>query len=147
MDEARSALKDRLSQTLSKIDSTPLTHQQKLHLFKDGVCPTLSWSLLTEDLLTSWLERELQLLATKALKKWAGLARSSNTSVLVLPAKQGGLGLPSLVGQYKKLQVSRVVQLQSSSDPGVLKAAEIDLDQDQVSQRRVYKPATLVGEL
>ena len=145
--EARSALKDRLSQMLRKIDSIPLTRQQKLRLFKDGVCPRLSWSLLTENLPTSWLEKELQPLATKALKKWAGLTRSSNISVLFLPAKRGGLGLPSLVGQYKKLQISRMVQLQPSSDPGVRKAAKIDLDQERVSLGRVFKPATLVAEL
>ena len=39
-----------------------------------------------------------------------------------------------------------MVQFQSSSDPGVCKAAEIDLDQGRVSQR-VFKPATLVAEL
>ena len=38
-----------------------------------------------------------------------------------------------------------MVQLQSSGDAGVHKAAEIDLDQERVSQRRVFKPA--VAEL
>ena len=42
-----------------------------------------------------------------------------------------------------------MVQLRSSSNPGVCKVAEIDLDQERVSQRRVFKlkPATLVAEL
>ena len=91
-DDARSSLQGSLQRMLTVIDETPLTRQQKLRLFKHGVCPRLSWPLLVP---ISWLERELQPLATKALKQWSGLARHSNTSTLFLPAKRGGLALPS----------------------------------------------------
>ena len=123
------------------IDATPLTRQQKLRLFRYGVCPRMSWPLTVEDLPISWLERELQPLATKALKKWAGLARSSNTSILILPAKRGGLALPSLVDLYKKMQATRMVQLFSSNDPGVRMAAELHLEEERRIQRRRFKPA------
>ena len=45
-DDARSALRGSLLQMLTAIDKTPLTHQQKLRLFKQGDCPRLSWPLL-----------------------------------------------------------------------------------------------------
>ena len=95
---ARSSIKGKLQQML---DATPLTRHQKLRLFRYGVCPRLSLPLTFEDLPITWLQRELQPLATKALKKWTGLAGSSNTSILFLPENRGGLALPSLVSLYK----------------------------------------------
>ena len=69
---------------------------------------------MIEELPISWLERELQPMATRALKKWSGLASSSNTSILFRPAKRGGLALPSLVTLYKRMQATRMVQLFTS---------------------------------
>ena len=132
---------------LGAIDTTPLTRQQKVRLFRYGVCPRMSWPLTVEDLPIYWLEREIQPLATKALKKWAGLARSSNTSILFLPAKRGGLALPSLVDLYKKMQATRMVQLLSSNDPGVRMAAKLHLEEERRIQRRRFKPAQLVEDL
>ena len=117
-DTAKTSLQQNLQWMLGLIDEAPLTHQQKLRLFKQGVCLRLSWSLLGEDLPITWLERELQPLATKALKRWTGLA---NTSILFLPAKRGGQALLSLVSLYKRQQATRMVELFTSSDPGVRK--------------------------
>ena len=62
-DDARSSLRGSLQQMLTAFDKTPQTCQQKLHLFKYGVCPRLSWPLLVEDFPITWLERDLQPLA------------------------------------------------------------------------------------
>ena len=132
---------------LVSIEEVPLTRQQKLCLFKHGVCPRLAWPLLTEDLPITWLEHVLQPLATKALKRWAGLARSSNTFIHFLPVKRGGLALPSLVSLYKKQQAVRMVQLFSSSNPGVHKAADLLLVEERKRQRKSFRPAALVDEL
>ena len=146
-EEARLSIQGNLQRMLEAIDTTPLTRQQKLRLFRHGVCPRLSWPLTVEDLPISWLERELQPLATKAIKKWAGMARSSNISILFLPAKRGGLALPSLVDLYKKMQATRMVQLVTSSDPGVRQAAELHLEEERRNRRRKFKPAQLVEDL
>ena len=132
---------------VSAIDDTPISRQQKLHLFKYGVCPRLSWPLLVEDFPLTWLEKELQPLATKALKKWAGLATSSNTSILFLPAKKGGLALPSLVGLYKRLQATKMVQLLTSHDAGVRKAADLRLVEEKGKKRLKFRPAALVDSI
>ena len=146
-ESARSSLQSTLQQMLTAIDETPLTRQQKLRLFKQGVCPRLSWPLLIEDFPITWLERELQPLATKALKKWAGLTRSSNTSILFLPAKKSGLALPSLISQYKKLQATKMVQLFTSRDQGVREAAVLRLEQEEGRQRMKFRPAALVDSI
>ena len=146
-DDARSALRGSLLQMLTAIDKTPLTRQQKLRLFKQGDCPRLSWPLLVEDFPVTWMERVLQPLATKALKEWVGLARHSNTSILFLPAKRGGLALPSLVKQHKKLQASKMVQLIMSHDPGVRKVADLRLLEERKRQRMKFRPAVLVDSI
>ena len=146
-DDARSSLRGSLQQMLTVIDQTPLSHQQKLRLFKHGVCPRLSWPLLVEEFPISWLERDLQPLATKALKEWAGLARHSNTSILFLPVKRGGLALPSLVRDYKKLQASKMVQLITSHDPGVRKVADLRLLEEKKRLRMKFRPAVLVDSI
>ena len=144
---ARSSLISTLRLMLSAIDQSPLTRQQKLRLFKHGVCPRLSWPLLVESFPESWLEKELQPLATKALKSWAGLARHANPAILFLPSKKGGLALPSLVGFHKRLQASRMTQLTLSRDAGVRKAASLSLEEESKWQRRRFKPATLVNSI
>jgi hypothetical protein len=144
---ARDTLRQHLKQMLSAIDDTPLTRQQKLRLFRHGVCPRLSWSLLIEEFPISWLERELQPLATRALKKWAGLTRSSNASILFLPAKRGGLALPSLVSLYKTVQATRMVQLLTSLDPGVRKAGDLHLVEERARRRLKFRPAVLVESI
>ena len=85
---ARVSIQGNLQRMIEAIDTASLTRQQKLRLFRFGVCPRLSWPLIIEEFPISWLERELQPMATRALKKWSGLASSSNTSFLFLPPKQ-----------------------------------------------------------
>ena len=53
---AKTSLQEKLQRMLGLIDDAPLTRQQKLHLFKQGVCPRLTWSLLVEDLPITWLD-------------------------------------------------------------------------------------------
>ena len=48
-EEARFSIQGNLQRMLEAIDTTPLTHQQKLRLFRHGVCPRLSWPLTVED--------------------------------------------------------------------------------------------------
>ena len=67
--DARASLKDRLSEMLVAIDSAPVTRQQKMRLYKLGICSRLSWPLLVEEFPTTWLDRELQPLATRYLKR------------------------------------------------------------------------------
>ena len=124
-----------------------MTPLQKLRLFKHGVCHRLSWPLLVEEFPISWLERKLQPLAAKSLKKWVGLATPSNTAILFLPTKKGGLALPSLVMLYKKLQATRMVQLFRSHDPGVRKAADFRLAEERERQRMKFRPADMVDSI
>jgi len=97
-----------------------------------------------EEFPLTWLERCLQPLAIRFLKKWVGLAQPSNTAILFL---RGGLALPSLVSLYKKQQSSRMVQLFTPDDPGVRREAHLLLQEEERAQRTRFKPAVFVNEI
>ena len=81
---------------------------------------------------------------SSSLKKWSGLARSTNTSLLSLPRHNGGLGLPSLTLLYKKQLVSLQAQLRSSRDRAVRNVAQCQLQSQKGMIRQTFKPAVVV---
>ena len=52
-----------------------------------------------------------------------------------------------MVSMYKKLQATKMVQLFSSSDPGVRKAADLRLEDEGGRQRVKFRPAALVDSI
>ena len=98
------------------MDCTLVSRQQKLLLFKAGICPRLAWDLSTAQLSTTWLRSTLQPLATRYLKKWSGLAKTADSNKLFLPKCNGGLDLPDLTTLYHKLQVSKAARFVLSRD-------------------------------
>ena len=65
----RESLLQKLQNLLEKVDSSPVTTKQKLKLYKDAICPRLSWGFRVLELPISWIERELESKANKYLKK------------------------------------------------------------------------------
>ena len=98
----------RLQTMLHSVDSCPLTRSQKLKM--------VSWLLTIDDLPISWIEKKLDAISTLYLKKWVGLAKPANPSVLYLPQKMGGFNLPLISTLYKRFQVVRQSQLLTSPD-------------------------------
>lgn len=124
---AKQELKARLKHLLQAVDGCLVTHHQKLKLFKLGICPRLNWLLTIYKYPITWIERELDSMTIKFLKKWTALAKSANTGLLYLPQCDGGLNLPSPSSLYQCLQVSRQCQLLTSADPTVRLIAEENL--------------------
>ena len=133
-----------LEKMLKIIDVTPVTRKQKLRLFIDVVCPRLSWLLTTEEFPLSWIEAQVQPLATRFIKKWADLSKSANTSVLFLPKREGSLQIPSIITLYQRLQVSHHAQLLTSSDACVRDIAESQLQKEDMAHRMKFRPAVEV---
>ena len=71
----------------------------------------LSWLLSLSDLSTTWIERNVESVATHFLKRWCHLAKPGNVPCLYLLFKSGGLQLPLLVTSFKRCQVSKYHQL------------------------------------
>ena len=63
--DTKKALATHLQWMLERIDACPVTRHQKLHLYKAGICPRLSWLLTIEDLPILWVEKQIEVVATK----------------------------------------------------------------------------------
>ena len=145
-EETRSTLSAKLERLLSRVDATLVTGQQKLRLFRDAVCPRLTWDLSIADLPISWVEKNLDVMVTRFLKRWTGLARSADTSRLYLPKSLGGLQLPLPSTLYKKLQCAKAATLMSSRDPLIRHLATRDTLAEAEAQRKSLKPYQQVVE-
>ena len=139
--QIRSEVYGRLEKLLKCVDQCPVTRNQKLKIYKLGVCTRMTWPLTINQFPISWVERNLQAIATKYLKKWAGLAKSANPNLLYLSQNCGGLGLPALSSVHKRLQVSRHCQLLTSRDPCVRFIAENNLQEELNHSRAKFCPA------
>lgn len=92
----KSQVLNKLSRMLERVDKTPVTRQQKLRLYRAGICPRMSWDLSVNSLPLSWVTDTLEATATRFLKKWSGLAKSADTARLYLPhPKEASVFLPS----------------------------------------------------
>ena len=74
-------LVSRLRYLCDTVDGLPLRRQQKIKVYKLYVCPGMSWLLGLLDLPLSWIERKLDSVPTRFLKKWCGLAATTNPSI------------------------------------------------------------------
>ena len=138
---ARKAVLTRLQEMLQAIDESLLTRKQKLLLYSGGVCPRLSWPLLTKEFPTTWMEGQVDSLVTGYLKRWSALGKSANTALLYLPHSLGGLSLPSPSTLHRRLQVSRQCQLLTSQDSCVRFLAERGLKKELSLVRKKFRPA------
>ena len=145
--DTKKALATRLQWMLERVDVCPVTRQEKLRFYKAGICQWLSWLLTIEDLPISWVEKQIEPVATKYLKKWVGLAKSANTALLYLLQKMGGLNLPSLTSLYKRLQVSHQSQLLTSPDPCVRHLAEKNLQHELGLSRKKFQASMIVRDV
>ena len=64
------SLSAKLLDLLNRVDSSSITTKQKIRLYKDGVCPSLTWGFRVLELPISWVECELESKATRFMKKW-----------------------------------------------------------------------------
>ena len=68
-----------------RLGEVSIIGQQKLKVFKFAIFPRLTWDLATSDLPISWLHSHLQPVATRFIKRWAGLAKSADPNQLFCP--------------------------------------------------------------
>ncbi len=109
-------------------------------MFKVAICPRLTWDLATSDLPTSWLQNQLQPIATRLLKRWSGLAKSADPNRLFLPKANGGLELPHLVTVYKKIHTAKAGSHMYSGDSAVRAIAPQNTLHELQLHRALFRP-------
>ena len=142
----RESLQSKLLTLLEKVDATPVTRNQKLLLYKAGICPRLLWGLAISDVPISWITKCLGATATRFLKKWSGLSRPADPSRLYLPKKHGGLGLPSISTLYRKMRSSVACQLLTSRVPITQQVTKMEAQKEESQRRAAFKPMLTARE-
>ena len=88
--QTRGHLQDKLLNLLQKVDSTWVTSNQKLLLYRARICPRLLWEFGITDLPISWVTKCLEATATCFLKQWSDLARSATFHASISLRRMGG---------------------------------------------------------
>ena len=79
----------------------------------------VAWDFLIHDFPPSFVKTKLQPIQTKYLKKWSGLARAADPSVLYRSRENAGLGMKESCEEHKRQRLIRRHQLATSEDPKV----------------------------
>ena len=85
----------------------------------------------------------MYVLDTRFLKKWCGLAATTNPSILYLPEESFGLSLPKLSTTFQSITSCNLRYLLQSKDPMVQQLAEAEVHHQQQLCNRKFVPATL----
>ena len=136
----------KLTTLLDRVDQTPITRKQKLKLYRLGICPRFSWDLTISEFPISWVEKTLDSLVTRYLKKWSGLAKPADPVRLFLPIDDGGLNLSLPSTLYQKLQVGKASLLIKSPDNVVSHTVKERIDKESQQQRAKFRPFTLAQQ-
>lgn len=105
---------------------------------RDGM--RMTWDLIISDIPITWIEKNLDTMSTKYLKKWTGLAKSANTARLFLAKENGGLQLPSMSTTYKSLQCAKSTSLMTSSDAVVRHLVSEKTRRETTARRKKFQP-------
>ena len=67
---SKDTILSKLISMMKAVDRTLTTRRQKLLLFSGAVCPRLTWPLLIQEFSTTWVEKQLDSITTRYLKRW-----------------------------------------------------------------------------
>ena len=140
-------LVERLDLFLQRVDVVTVTRKQNLLLYKVGIFPRLSWDQSIASLPLSWVRNTLESRATKYLKKWSGLARSSDPARLYLSKSEGGLQLPQLSLLYEKLKCSQACSLLTSQDGITHLITSRQIHREDRMKRILFRPMIIIRDL
>ena len=112
----RNDIKSILVTLSERLDDANLASTAKLWLYHHLCTTKLSWFLLINDLTLTFVQ-ELQAIALKFLKSWAGLPHCANSAVLFVGERNRfGLCIRNIEALWKQQQHIRLSLLHSSTD-------------------------------
>ena len=117
--QVRESLFQKVNGLLETIDRDPVDGMGKLWLYQHSLLPKIAWEFTIYNFPLSFAQ-ELERVATKHLKKWAGLSHGANISILYRRRSiVGGLNLTPISMHLKKMQVIKYHQLKYSVDEDI----------------------------
>lgn len=100
---------------LEKVENLPLSGPRKAWIYNNLLVARINWVLLLYEIDKTTIKR-LELKATLALKRWLGLRKSMDPSILYRSENNFGFGLKKLTTVQKQFSVTRSHILGSSRD-------------------------------
>lgn len=136
----RKSIIDSLNEWLAITDTLHLPNTAKLWLYQHFVVAKLAWYFNALDLSLTFV-RQLQNTVTSFLKKWSGLPRAANTTILFCgTAQRAGLHIKHLETFWKQMQAVRLDLLKHSADTRCQRLYSLLLQRQSTWTRR-YSPA------
>ena len=129
-----------------KIDALCIRRWQKIKIYQLYVCSSMSWLLGLLDLPLSWVERNIDTII-RFLKKWVGLAKKANPSVLYMKSESFGLGLPKLSSLFQSVTSCKLARLLHSEDTVAQQLAQSEVHHQFQLRSRKFVPAKLANSL
>lgn len=116
--DVQAHVKKQFCRLMAIIDKDTTNGLIKLWMYQHGVLSDMAWPFLVQDLPLS-LAKELDVIAHRYLKSWAGLYRQADLGVLYRSRKHFGLGLSKVSNHFKKMGIVKCLLLKNSADANV----------------------------
>lgn len=113
------AIEKSFASDIAKVNNLPLSGPRKAWIYNNLVLARLSWPLLIYDISKGMLD-SMEKQATAVLKRWLGLHRSMDTSMLYRSEGSFGFGLKRISTTYKQFRITKSNLLAKSKDPLVV---------------------------
>ena len=103
--EVRATVSAKFKDLLEKTDRDNVNNIGKLWIYENQVVSRISWEFIIYCFPITFAE-SLQTTANRYLKKWAGLARCANPSILYRSREKKGLQMKALTAHLKCMQMT-----------------------------------------
>ena len=111
----RAEIREHFINNLELVDKANITGPMKMWLYNNYIVAFITWPFMVYDLPISFGE-ELKAIATRNLKRWLGITKTTTESALYRSKDHFGLGLTDIVTHLRKMQVCRMHMLKYSQD-------------------------------
>ncbi|MCW2763642.1 MAG: uncharacterized protein JWR85_3843, partial [Marmoricola sp.] len=143
--EQAKAVMARFLQHLQLVDGQPLTGAMKLWLYQHYIVSYLFWPFLVYDFPLTFA-KDMEKTANRFLKRWIGLCKTANTTILYRSRANKGLQLSSPSLCLVRAQVSKASIIKHCSDPDMRALYQVKLATDQ-QQKRIWKPTVMLEQV
>ena len=131
-----------------KIEARPLPGRYKAWIWDKYVTHKVAWLFLIHDIAPSFIEKELQPIQTRWLRRWLGFPRrGTNTSIFYRTRENHGLQLKETLAWHKECRLIRRHILSKSKDPQVLAIHEAVSKEQHKSKSNAWKDCVELKKL
>ncbi|MCP4489606.1 MAG: hypothetical protein GY820_20160, partial [Gammaproteobacteria bacterium] len=134
---------DKFLALMKKTDDIYIDNRKKAWIYENGVLPAMSWDFMIYRFTEKGVST-MEACVNRLLKKWLGLCKSADPSILYRTEK--GLGLRPVRAACMKAQVCKEVILCCSKDRTVRTVASSRREEEQLGKSK-WKPSVILDDV